>query len=89
MIDHLESNRIVLKEMREKDWIDVHKYASQPIVCQYQPWGPNTEINSKEFVKEVIEDANLAPRSRYVFAVFAKENNQMIGSGEFNLRDKQ
>ena len=73
--------------MRKKDWIDVHKYASQPIVCQYQPWGPNTEIDSKDFVKQVVEDAKLAPRSRYVFAVFDQENNQMIGSGEFNLRD--
>ena len=87
MIEHLKSERIILKQMREEDWIDVHKYASQPIVCQYQPWGPNTEIESKEFVTQVVEDATLAPRSRYVFAVFAKENNQMIGSGEFNLRD--
>lgn len=87
MIEHLESERIVLKEMRERDWRDVHKYASQPIVCQYQPWGPNTEIDSKEFVNQVIEDAKLEPRSRFVFTVIDKGNNQMIGSGEFNLRD--
>lgn len=87
MIDHLENERIVLKEIREKDWRDVHKYASQPIVCQYQPWGPNTEKDSQDFVKQVVEDANLVPRSRFVFAVFDKENNQMIGSGEFNIRD--
>ena len=87
MMDYLESERIFLQEIEEKDWRDVHKYASQTIVCQYQPWGPNTEEESKSFVMQIIEDAKLKPRSRFVFAVFDKENNEMIGSGEFNLRD--
>jgi [ribosomal protein S5]-alanine N-acetyltransferase len=36
----LKTKRVFLREFEECDWIDVHKYASQPIVCQYQPWGP-------------------------------------------------
>lgn len=88
MINHLESERIILIEMKEEDWPNVHKYASQPIVCQYQPWGPNTEEESELFTKGIIEDAKLVPRSRYVFSVFEKKSNKMIGSGEFNLRDR-
>ncbi|MFC5602312.1 GNAT family N-acetyltransferase [Sporosarcina koreensis] len=77
----------MLREMEENDWIDVHKYASQEMVCRYQPWGPNSEQESEEFVKQVIIDAKKKPRSRFVFAITLRENEEMIGAGEINIRD--
>ena len=87
MIGILKSQRVNLREMEEKDWVDVHKYASQEKVCQYQPWGPNSEQESEDFVKQVILDAKKESRSRYVFAIILKENGEMIGAGEINVRD--
>ena len=87
MISILKSERVNLREMEEKDWVDVHKYASQEIVCQYQPWGPNSEQESEDFVKQVILDAKKESRSRYVFAIILKENGEIIGAGEINVRD--
>ena len=87
MINHLESERVILQEIEKKDWRDIHKYASQPIVCQYQPWGPNTEKESKDFVEQILGDGKTNPRSRFVFAVIQKIDGRMIGSGELNLRD--
>ncbi|MCG7342564.1 GNAT family N-acetyltransferase [Sporosarcina sp. ACRSL] len=87
MINNLQSERITLREMEEKDWIDVHKYASQEKVCQYQPWGPNTEQQSKDFVKQVLIDAKKEPRSRFVFAIIVRESGDMIGAGEITIRD--
>jgi RimJ/RimL family protein N-acetyltransferase len=87
MIRNLVSKRVILREIEEKDWVDVHKYASNEIVCQFQPWGPNTEIESKKFVKEAIDDAEKEPRTRFVFAIIEKKNEIMIGSVEFNIRD--
>jgi len=87
MIYNLRSERVILREMQEKDWIDVHKYASQEKVCQYQPWGPNSEEESEGFVKQVLVDAKKEPRSRFVFAIILKESGEMIGAGEFNIRD--
>ncbi|WP_245976727.1 GNAT family N-acetyltransferase [Oceanobacillus arenosus] len=81
----LSNERLLLREFTESDWIDVHKYASQDIVCQYQPWGPNTEEDSKDFVNHVIENSTQEPRRRFVFAIIYNEN--MIGAGEFNIRD--
>ncbi|MFJ8065604.1 GNAT family N-acetyltransferase [Psychrobacillus sp. NPDC096426] len=81
----LSNERIVLREIIESDWIDVHKYASQEIVCRYQPWGPNTEEESQYFVNQVIKDLRKEPRKRFVFAIVYKE--KMIGAGEFNIRD--
>jgi ribosomal-protein-alanine N-acetyltransferase len=83
----LNSERVSLREVEDKDWIDIHKYASQSIVCQYQPWGPNTEEESQAFVRQVIIDANKDPRTRFVFALMEKEQGRMIGSGEINIRD--
>ena len=73
--------------MEEKDWIDVHKYASQAVVCQYQPWGPDTEEESRAFVKQIIADSKRDIRTRFVFSIIEKENGRMIGSGELNIRD--
>ncbi|MCM3710217.1 GNAT family N-acetyltransferase [Sporosarcina luteola] len=87
MKNNLRSERVILREMEENDWIDVHKYASQEKVCQYQPWGPNSEQESKDFVKQVLRDARKEPRSRFVFAVIVKESREMVGAGEINIRD--
>ncbi|MCH7321458.1 GNAT family N-acetyltransferase [Solibacillus sp. MA9] len=81
----LSNERLVLREIIESDWIDVHKYASQEIVCQYQPWGPNTEQESIDFVNQVIRDSRQVPRKRFVFAIIYDGN--MIGAGEFNIRN--
>ena len=65
----LSNERLLLREFTNLDWIDVHKYASQDIVCQYQPWGPNTEEDSKNFVFQVIQDSLQEPRRRFAFAI--------------------
>ena len=85
MLVNLLNERLLLREMIESDWLDVHKYASQDIVCQYQPWGPNTEEDSIDFVNQVIKDSRQVPRTRFVFAIIYNEN--MIGAGEINIRD--
>ncbi|MEO4052697.1 GNAT family protein [Solibacillus sp. CAU 1738] len=85
MNSNLKGRRVILREMIENDWIDVHAYASQPIVCQYQPWGPNSEKESQEFVKQVIVESKQDPRSRFVFVIIEKE--MLIGAGEINIRD--
>jgi len=85
--EYLKSERVIMREIEKKDWVDVHKYASQQLVCQYQPWGPNSEEESEEFVKQVIVDAKKKPRSRFVFAIILKGNGNMIGAVELNIQD--
>jgi [ribosomal protein S5]-alanine N-acetyltransferase len=33
----LSNEKLSLREFTKDDWKDVHRYASQDIVCQYQP----------------------------------------------------
>lgn len=83
----MESEFFYLREMMESDWPAVHEYASQEIVSQYQPWGPNTPEHSKAFVEEVVVASQMNPRTRRVFAIILKENEKLVGAGEINIQD--
>lgn len=48
---------IQLRELRQTDWQAVHRYASLEIVSRYQPWGPNSEEETRQYVDEVLRDA--------------------------------
>lgn len=53
----LIGDKIYLREFNFSDWLDVHKYASQDIVCRFQPWGPNNEDQTQAFVNQIIIDS--------------------------------
>jgi [ribosomal protein S5]-alanine N-acetyltransferase len=86
-INTLKTERIYLREFQERDWQEVHKYASKKIVCQFQSWGPNSELDSQNFVKQILEDATKEPRTRYAFAIIHIADDNLIGAGEVNIRD--
>ncbi|OOE12799.1 GNAT family N-acetyltransferase [Fictibacillus arsenicus] len=82
----LAGKRIMLREFEEEDWKAVHKYASQEIVSQYQPWGPNTEKDSIAYVNEAINESKNNPRVRFAFAIVENRSGEMIGAGELCIR---
>ncbi|WLR42328.1 GNAT family protein [Bacillus carboniphilus] len=81
----LSTERLMLREFTREGWIHVHQYASRERVCQYQPWGPNTEEDSKTYVKQVLEDGQQAPKTRFAFAIVF--DSVMVGTVELNIRD--
>ncbi|MBP1996206.1 GNAT family N-acetyltransferase [Paenibacillus eucommiae] len=82
----LIGNRVYLREFIFTDWKDVQKYASQAIVCRFQPWGPNNEEQTQAYVNQILEDSKKAPRTRFVFAIIEQSTGNMIGAGEFNIK---
>jgi [ribosomal protein S5]-alanine N-acetyltransferase len=82
----LTGKRIMLREFEEEDWKAVHKYASQEIVSQYQPWGPNTEKETIAYVHEAMNEAKINPRVRFAFAIVETQSEEMIGAGELFIR---
>ncbi|WP_408010490.1 GNAT family N-acetyltransferase [Pseudalkalibacillus sp. A8] len=68
-MESLLDNRIFLREFVEEDWKSVHAYASLEKVCRFQPWGPNSEADTKLYVREIIESSKKTPRTRFSFAV--------------------
>lgn len=81
----LVGQNITLREIIESDWKDVHTYSSLPIVCKFQPWGPNTKDDSIDFVKQAVSDAKQLPRERFVFVI--NLNGKIIGASEITIRD--
>lgn len=85
----LSTRRCYLREFEEEDWPSVHRYAALEQVSHHQPWGPNTEEQSREYVHQIMEQAKKTERTQFAFAVVWKESGQLIGAGELFRRDPE
>lgn len=83
----MKEQDILLREFVFNDWKAVHEYASQEKACIYQPWGPNSENETKAYVNTIIQNAKEVPRTRFAFAVTVQDGSKVIGAGEINIRD--
>lgn len=79
ILDYIETNRLIIREVNEGDFKSIHTYASKPEVTKYLPFGPNNEIDTKFFIEKVMNYKDQNPRCDYEFAVVLKENNTLIG----------
>lgn len=77
---NIETKRLVLREFDKGDFLSVHSYASDPEVSKYQPWGPNSEADTKSFLEESIKSQLDNPRYSYEIAVVRKEDKKLIGA---------
>jgi RimJ/RimL family protein N-acetyltransferase len=77
---------VLLRPLVEADWSAVHEWACQERVCRYQPWGPNTEEQTRAFVREAAGVWATEPRTRFVFAITLE--GAVIGNCELALRGR-
>jgi len=76
----LETDRLTLREFKERDWQAVHAYASDPEVVRHVEWGPNTEEDTRAFIQRALAQQQEQPRSNYGFAVVLKKQDLLIGA---------
>ena len=76
----LPTERLVLREFTKGDWQAVHEYASDPEVVCYMDWGPNTEKETRDFIRRAMASYREKPRYGYQFAVILKEEDRLIGA---------
>ena len=79
----LRSERLVLREFTVEDFGAVHRYATDPEVYQYQPWGPNTVKDTSDFIQGAISRRLKSPRDDYELAVEHPESGLIGGCGIF------
>jgi len=79
VLDSIETDRLIIREFNEDDFKAIHTYGSKCEVTRYLPFGPNSEIDTKLFLKKVINYKLQNPRCDYEFAVVLKKNNKLIG----------
>lgn len=76
------SSHLYLRRLKKEDWKDVHLYASQETVSQYQAWGPNSEVETLAYVEDVLKAEKMLPQTRYVDALVDERIDRVIGAGE-------
>ncbi len=75
---------MVLRELVLDDRHAVHAFASLPEACRFQAWGPNTEEQTREFVRGAVDARSRSPRTRFVYA--ACLDGELVGIGELKVR---
>ncbi|MCK4299633.1 MAG: GNAT family N-acetyltransferase [Planctomycetes bacterium] len=75
----LVGERLILREVREDDWGAVHRYASDPEVCRFMAWGPNTVEETKAHVQRSLRASKDRPRLSFTLALTLREGGDVIG----------
>lgn len=83
----LTTKRLALREFAKGDWQAVHEYASDPEVVRYVDWGPNTEKETRDFIRRTMASCKEKPRRDYQFAVILKEEDRLIGACDIHLSE--
>lgn len=81
----MKPRKVSLRRIEAADWPIVHSWASLPEFSKYQPWGPNTEEQSREFVAKAVAAWEAEPQTRYSYIALA--DGKPIGGGEVQVRD--
>ncbi|MCW4050204.1 MAG: GNAT family N-acetyltransferase [Candidatus Bathyarchaeota archaeon] len=74
---NLETPRLVLREFKIEDYDAIHVYATDPEVVKNMDWGPNTETDTRAFIKRSMDDRRKRPRLSYQLAITMDE--ELIG----------
>jgi RimJ/RimL family protein N-acetyltransferase len=75
----LETERLILRKFKEDDFTAVHSYASSKENTLYMLFGPNSDEETKTFIKSAIAKAEETPITHYHHAVTLKSGG-LIGS---------
>ncbi len=75
----LKTDRLLLRDYTPEDWESVHVYGKDPEFSKYEPWGPNSVEDTKNFIADNIMKSKLNPRFHYELAVCLKEGSRQIG----------
>lgn len=76
---------VTLRPIEMRDWRRVHEWASTEAACRFQPWGPNSPEDSKQFVADALAAWEQHPIRRRVWAVEA-EGLGLVGLGELAMQ---
>ena len=84
----IETERLLLREYQMSDWRAVHHYAQQKDILIYENWGPNTEEQTKDFIRRAMAGRAARPRRVFELGIILKEVQTLIGGCGFRV-DRQ
>jgi [ribosomal protein S5]-alanine N-acetyltransferase len=83
---HLESDRLVLREVRASDADDFLRYRQQKDYWRHVPIEPPTADSIAAMVNGWIQNQNQNPRTVYFLAATDKRSNQLVGDAGLYIR---
>jgi RimJ/RimL family protein N-acetyltransferase len=75
----LRSERLLLRDFRGDDFEAVHAYATDLEVVRYMTWGPNSEADTRDFLKRAQSHVQVDPRVGFELAVIRERSDDLIG----------
>lgn len=85
----IETRRLVLRGIREDDYDAIHAYGSDPVVTRYTSFGPNTEEQTRAFIRSQIEAAREEPRQHYNLLTVRRADGAVLGAVGIGLTGRQ
>jgi RimJ/RimL family protein N-acetyltransferase len=76
----IQTERLILRPFVMNDFKSVHEYASDPDVCKYMVYGPNTIQETIQFLHMAISEIEKEPCVNLHLAIVHIQSSQLIGA---------
>ncbi|MEZ4737146.1 MAG: GNAT family N-acetyltransferase [Caldilineaceae bacterium] len=77
--------RLHIRDLCEADWPALHALRTNPEVYRYNHFGPESEEETRIWIRETMEHNNLTPRLSHNCSIVLKATGQVIGWIGFGL----
>ncbi|KAN0030479.1 hypothetical protein ACTA71_009118 [Dictyostelium dimigraforme] len=78
MMNNIETERLLLRDMKLEDKNEIFEYRSDSVTNKYQGWIPKTLNDVEAFIKQNPKEFN-KPETWYQILIICKENNFIVG----------
>ncbi|HLO16012.1 MAG TPA: GNAT family protein [Anaerolineales bacterium] len=76
----LITERLILRDFVEADWVAVLAYQQNPLYLHYNEWTSRTAEDVREFIQIFLAHQKQDPRIKFQLAVTLKSTGQLIGN---------
>lgn len=77
---HIETSRLILRELVDDDFERAHGWAVDPEVSRYMEWGPNGDAETRAFLARAAAGNAARPRRAYELGIVLRETGVLIGA---------
>ncbi|MEK7474670.1 MAG: GNAT family N-acetyltransferase [Candidatus Coatesbacteria bacterium] len=85
----IETERLLIREFRETDFLTTHEYGSDLETTRYTLFGPNEEKDTRDFLARVVAEQGSEARTGFDLAIELKAGSRHIGGITLWIRGKE
>ncbi|HVZ81754.1 MAG TPA: GNAT family N-acetyltransferase [bacterium] len=75
----IKTRRLIIREIENGDFKELHSFGCLPEVWKYVPHGPNTEIDTKKYIKWARAQNLKKPRFQFRLVIIQTKTGNLIG----------